>query len=274
MVQVGRSSNDLSYEVLDDLALAAVRNRGDPISLLRNYRANRLGPLIELLALSRSVVLPLDVLPSCVILQALMRALSDVHVNQGRHSINEETRIGFVLTKRDPNAEDQTNWVSFCRKAQEAAELALPKSFAQGLVGAMREIEENVHLHSERSFDGVVGYRGTRLEFEFVVADSGIGILSSLKKSPEYAQLTDAGTAIRLALTDGQSRLICENPGRGYGFHDLFVGLANLNGDLRFRSGDHALTIDGTSPTLVEARLSQKVETRGFLVNVVCSKLR
>jgi hypothetical protein len=32
---------------------------------------------------------------------------------------------------------------------------------------------------------------------------------------------------------------------RGNGFRPLFQGLANLNGTLRFRSGDQALTMDG-----------------------------
>jgi anti-sigma regulatory factor (Ser/Thr protein kinase) len=167
-------------------------------------------------------------------------------------------------------SDDQTHWVAFCRKAQEAAELSLPKPIAQGLIGAMREIEENVHLHSERSQDGIVGYRGTEQEFEFVIADSGIGILNSLRTSPDYAHLSDAGSAIKTALSDGESRLRYASPGRGFGFRDLFVGLANLNGELRFRSGDHALTIDGTSPSLITARLSQKVEIPGFLAGVVC----
>jgi len=262
--------DELSFDFLDDLALAAVRRRVNPAIHLRVRRANRIGPLIELLALSRSVMLPFDELPLCTIRQALARALSATRVESGQHCIEEGKRVGFVLTGRDALADDQAHWIVFCRRAQEAAELSLPKPIAQGLIGAMREIEENVHLHSERSFDGVVGYRGTGTEFEFVVADNGVGILDSLRKSPDYEHLGDSGSAIKTALTDGQSRLRHLNPDRGYGFHDLFVGLANLNGELRFRSGDHALTIDGTSPSLMSARLSQKVKMSGFLTSVVC----
>jgi hypothetical protein len=267
---MGSIGYDLTFEILDDLALAAVRNRGDPVNHLRAYRVNRLGPLLELLALSRSAILPLDVLPTCAARQTMARALGIRQVSSGEHSIGQETRVGFILTNRDPHADDQTHWVAFCRKAQEVAELSLPKSVAQGMVGAMREIEENIHVHSERSFDGVVGYRGTGNEFEFAVADSGIGLLNSLKKSSDYAQLADSGSAIKIALADGHSRLRHLNPGRGYGFHDLFVGLANLNGELRFRSGDHALVINGASPSLMTARLSQKVDIGGFLVSIVC----
>ena len=39
------------------------------------------------------------------------------------------------------------------------------------------------------------------------------------------------------------------DPERGRGFDDLFRGLANHNGLLRFRSGDAALVIDGQSPS-------------------------
>jgi hypothetical protein len=45
---------------------------------------------------------------------------------------------------------------------------------------------------------------------EFVVADRGIGVLSSLKQNPEYADLSDAGAALQLAITDGVSRFPSE----------------------------------------------------------------
>jgi hypothetical protein len=203
-----------------------------------------------------------------------MRVIGTQKVSHGVHIDSHTTRTGFVLTNRSPRDSDQSSWLLFCRKAQEAAELSLPKGVAQGLIGAMREIEENIHLHSERPHDGVVGYRGTANEFEFIVADNGIGILDSLRKSARYSNLSDTGRAIQTALADGQSRLLEDNPGRGYGFHDLFVGLANLNGELRFRSGDYALTIDGTSPTLISARLSQKSSIQGFIANVVCRNFK
>lgn len=267
------ANNELTYEFLDDLALAAARGRGNPEAHLRSRQARRIGPLLELLALHRSATLPMEALPRSETGQVLARATSVTQSGQGHH-VSGATHVGFVLTNRNPEAEDQARWIAFCRKAQEAAELSLPKPVAQGLIGAMREIEENVHLHSDRAFDGIVGYRGTAADFEFAVADGGIGLLNSLRKSPDYAQVSDAGSAIKTALADGQSRLLHTNSARGYGFHDLFVGLANLNGELRFRSGDHALTIDGTSPSLVTARLSQKAEISGFLASVVCNLRR
>jgi hypothetical protein len=71
------------------------------------------------------------------------------------------------------------------------------------------------------------------------------------------------------ALQDGNSRYGVA-AGRGMGFRPLFIALANLNGTLRFRSGDHALTIDGHSPTLIMAKLAQKPHIRGLIASVSC----
>jgi hypothetical protein len=43
-----------------------------------------------------------------------------------------------------------------------------------------------------------------------------------------------------------------------------------LQGSLRFRSGDHALLIDGTSPDLATAQLAQKPLIDGFLASIRC----
>ncbi len=260
----------LSFEFLDDLALASVRGRADPHSYLKSQRVGRIGPLLELISLHRAETLPFDALPTCKIGNVLSAALNIDSPAYGSHIKDTDNCVGFVATNRDPHASDQVQWAAFCQKAQQAAEMSLPKSVSQALIGAMREIEDNVHIHSESSYNGIVGYRGTLEEFEFAVIDSGIGVLESLRRSPDYQHLKDSGTALKVALQNGQSRLRYQDDGRGYGFHDLFVSLANLNGELRFRSGDHSLTIDGTAPKIVLAQLSQKVQIPGFLVNIVC----
>lgn len=260
----------LSFDFLDDLALASVRGYADLYLHLKARRIGRIGPLLELISLHRANVLPFDAVSPCEVKDALSLALTPKHSAQGSHIEKTNAHVGFVVTIRDPRASEQVKWTAFCRKAQKAGELSLPKSVAQALVGAMREIEDNVHIHSKRSHDGIVGYRGTPEEFEFAIMDSGIGVLESLRRSPDYQDLTDSGTALKIALEDGQSRLCYQDSARGYGFHGLFVGMANLNGELRCRSGNHALTIEGVSPSLVTARLSQKIRIPGFLVNVVC----
>ena len=57
---------------------------------------------------------------------------------------------------------------------------------------------------------------------------------------------------------NGVSRFGAQS-GRGTGFRPIFVGLANLAGMLRFRSGDHALVIDGQKIGDMSAVTAQKV---------------
>ena len=266
-------TSELCFDFLDDLALASERGRVNPYSHLKVRHTSRIGPLLELVSLARAGVLPLNALSNCKVKEALSRAFLPNLLGKGAYVKTGNFKIGFIVTNRDPNVGEQAQWIAFCRRAQEAAEMSLPKPIAQGLIGAMREIEENIHIHSERAHDGIVGFRGTPGEFEFTIVDSGVGVLESLRSSPEYQHLNDSGIAIKTAITDGESSLRHLELGRGYGFRDLFVGLANLNSNLRFRSGNHALTIDGATPTVITSRLSQKVEITGFLVNILCCKL-
>jgi hypothetical protein len=112
-------------------------------------------------------------------------------------------------------------------------------------------------------------FRAGLRRFEFIVADQGIGVLDSLRSSVEYAALNDSGEALSLTPTDGVSRFGSGST-RGLGFRPLFIGLANLKGALRFRSGDHALLIDGRNPSLITARLAEKPTIKGFLASIVC----
>jgi anti-sigma regulatory factor (Ser/Thr protein kinase) len=155
--------------------------------------------------------------------------------------------------------------------AQKAAVAGgFPKKIAGWLVGGIVEMQTNIYEHSEAPQSGLVAFRAGRGVFEFVVADHGIGVLESLRSAPAHFGLTDHGAALELALTDGCSRH-GDGIGRGMGFRPLFVGLANLQSKLRFRSGDHALTINGDHPSLMTARLAQKPYGRGLFISVRCT---
>ena len=261
----------LDFALLDDVSLAVQRKDFDASAILQRLEIERIGPLVELLILSRNpsrTSLSLVPLPSTKLLSFLRKAIRS-ECSFGRCSNDE--KAGFILTTRNPRADDPVMWTAFCLSAQQGAiDSGLAQEQAKGLVGAMREIEENIHLHSQRTHDGLVAYRATRDEFEFVVADSGIGALASLRQSPDYEHVTDPGIAIQVALKDGESRLKYKSEGHGYGFRQLFVGLANLNASLRFRSDDHSLTINGDSPVLMAMHLGQTSRLQGFFVNVVC----
>ena len=98
-------------------------------------------------------------------------------------------------------------------------------------------------------------------------------VLRSLRRNAAYAGLQDEGKALEAAMTDGVSRY-GPNNNRGYGFRPIFTGLANLHGELRFRSGDHAITMDGTSPALTTSRISQKAPLDGFFASVRCHAMQ
>jgi hypothetical protein len=264
----------LNFDYLDDVLLAASRKGIDASPYFDGTLISRIGPLAELLMQERTKPTGFDALAQCAAVSAIRASLESRAPESGSHVTAEQGRIraGFVTTHRDPNAADESRWLSFCLRAQTAAEsTGIHKSTARGLIGALREIESNVHEHSGRSHDGIVGYRATEKDFEFVIADSGAGTLAALRRNPKYTELADAGRALELALTDGVSSF-GDDSGRGYGFRDLFVGLANLSGELRFRSGDHALTIDGTGPSLLSRRLIQKSELQGFVASIVCHR--
>jgi len=265
---------DLTFDFVEDLARASLINKIDAAPHLRRCRAGRIGPLLELLSFHRAGLLPMGELGSNSILHTLKQTLSPARAGCAVLANGSVDQLGFIVTNRDVTSENQAeadiHWVYFCTKAQEAAELSMPRRTARGLIAAMMELEDNIHLHSQRWHDGVVGFRGTAADFEFVVADSGIGILQSLRASPAYQHLVGAGEAIQVALQDGNSRLNHEMPGHGYGFRDLFVGLANLNGYLRFRSDDHAFVIDGMSPSLMQGKLWQQARLQGLVASVVC----
>ena len=185
--------------------------------------------------------------------------------------LDDLQRSGFMRTVFDPTrSDDDISRTQFLLAARRAAEASgLPKSSALSMAAALRELESNIIEHSENSGTGLLAFQSTTNEFEFVAADNGVGVLTTLRNAPEYSQLRDHGRALQLALQDGVSRH-GHDPIHGNGFRDLFLGLSSLNADLRFRSGDHALTVSGWHPDLKSARLEQKSPFVGFLAAVRC----
>ena len=150
-----------------------------------------------------------------------------------------------------------------------AVSAGFSRTIAAQLVGSIGEMQSNIYEHSQAPQTGIIAFRGRSGAFEFVVCDSGIGVLKSLTTCSEFQGISDHGQALQLTLSDGVSRY-GRNSGRGLGFQPLFTGLANLNGALRFRSGDYALTIEGKDPQSLPARLWQKPKVQGFFASVTC----
>lgn len=262
----------LTFDVVEDLVGA--HSRGRLASARRVYYApTEVCPLIELMMEGNEdrvgPLLQAGWLDSLTQLDLRLALASQQNIwldgSKGR---------GFMRTVFDPRVEDddlQRN--RFLIAARSAAEsVGFVKSVAQSLAAAMREMESNIHEHSGAAGTGILAFQARPSLFEFVAADSGDGVLATLREDEEFADLTDHGLAMHAALQENVSRY-GRNSGHGNGFRDLFLGLAHLNADLRFRSGDHALLISGPHPELKTARLAQKNPYKGFLAAVRCQPM-
>lgn len=134
---------------------------------------------------------------------------------------------------------------------------------------ATKELHSNVYEHSERSRSGIVAFAVHQDMAEFIVADSGIGVLASLRSNSAHAALDKDGEALRLALQPGVSRYAGE-PMRGHGFDLMFTGLLYRNSRLRFRSGAAAVTIDGCTEGNPVPVIRERPAMQGFLIAVEC----
>lgn len=256
------------FRSLDDVAFVAERGRLDQ-QVPPGRKAQDIGPILELSQLFEGRPLTSPGFTRWLDLDGLWPFVKQFEDGNRMWTCPRTRRIGFLrTTSKFPD--DEAIWIDFCLTVQRAAESAnFSKSLASQLTAALRELHSNIYEHSQAHKTGLVAFQACQGRFEFLVADGGVGILNSLRACPDYARLSDHGEALRLALTQRVSR---HGPdcGRGYGFQPIFVGLANLHGTLRFRSGDHALLIDARSPSLVSARVAQKPTLQGFLVSVTC----
>jgi len=260
----------LTFAALDGLAFAAERGR---LSVGRelHFAAGALGPLIEWNGLSGAGLLPFPDMTPWLSLNGAAALIVAMRGGQRQWICPTTRAAGFFRTPANWS-EDDTKWVGFGLAVQRAATAAgFHHQIAGQFVGAIEEMVSNVYEHSGAPSTGTVVFRAGSDGFEFVVADDGIGVLKSLRSCADYRTVTDHGAALRLALRDGVSRF---GPAakRGNGFRPIFVGLANLSGSLRFRSGDHALVIDGQRIDEMSAMTAQKPRFNGFLASVSCRR--
>ena len=262
------SRRQLLFSDVDGLAFAAVRGKLDPRKLRVAFKPQCLGPLLELLHLSAGgrVPAPDNWLSSSGTAAMMMTMAQDAE----GWTAPGDGHAGFIRAVRR-GADGDNRLTGFLMKAKRAGRdvSGLPASVAGQLVAAMEELENNIHEHAGAPETGIVAYQAEPGAFEFVVADRGIGVRRSLGRCEAYAALQDEGRALEAALTDGVSR---HGPGsnHGHGFRPIFTGLMNLHGELRFRSGDHAVTMNGASPTSATSKIAQKAPIDGFFGSVRC----
>lgn len=261
----------LKFSAIDELGFAAAAGQLVPKNLPARYVVTQLGPLLELLCLVGGGRLPSEIVQGWLVPNGAERMLAALQGNRERW-MSKDGRLGFIRARRTGPSAD-TYLTAFLMDVQRAARdvAQLPGTTPGQLAAAMEEMENNIHEHSNASETGILVFRAVPGIFEFVAADRGMGIRDSLRSCPAFSAITDHGKALEAALTDGTSRFGI-NAGRGHGFRPIFLGLMNLYGSLRFRSGDHALIMDGTTPDLSTAQLAQKPAIDGFFASVMCRK--
>jgi hypothetical protein len=254
------AAEPLTFELLDDLMLAREHGR---LPALAVTAAESIGPVIAFIAAGRALK-GIACAPS-----PIARAIAAAG-RTGKPSYALDRTIGAAPARRRLYRGEDSYREAFLFALRQAMVAAgWPKEFAWGMAGALGEMESNIHEHSAAVHTGILAYRVTRAEVEWVASDTGIGVLKGFQDGA-YPLLRDSAEALKLALTDGCSRLGIA--GHGNGFRPLFRALSARHGRLRFRSDDQLLTIAGDSPALSRARLHQRARVPGFSVNVVCAR--
>ncbi len=253
--------HELSFDLANDIALALAGGMDFATADLQ-VNACDLGPLAELhhagIAFGQHTWLK----PGRH--GELLRAMAT-----GKKWFSASSMQGFV-TMSEILAQ-YCDWTDFAMRGRKAAVAAgFAPDMAGQLFGAIGELRGNIEEHSEHAGTGYIAYDATPGHFEFVVADSGIGALKSLRTHPHYIFVTDAGTALNLALTEGVSRHY-DDKGRGKGFRPIFIGLANASEHVRFCSGDHTREFKRTPERRVIAETRQKAALPGFFCSVRCA---
>ena len=256
------------FAAADDILQEAVSQRLERHSPIIIEKSGRVGPVVELtLASLRFADQYRSVDVQGEFASNLRRALQS---GQPFGSGYQDVVGAFPLGAENPIVVASALWDQWVLHAENIAKSkGLNDELVASLVGAMVEIQDNVYEHSGAPQTGLVVYAVTPNSFEFVVADRGVGVLQTLRQNPHYADIADAGAALREVIRDGVSRFPAET-GRGQGFNQLFRALVGHNAELRFRSGDHALTMRPTSDALHgETVLAQVAPLNGFTVSVI-----
>ncbi len=254
------------FAVTDDILREALQERLANLGTIVIEKSGRIGPIVELTLASlefenqyKSV--RIDSVFSTNLLRALQTGLP--------FGGNYQDVMGvFPLGEENPITAN-TSWNQWALHAQNIAKSkGLNIQLVKSLIGALIELQDNVYEHSGAPQTGLVAYAVTKNSFEFVVADRGLGVLRTLRRNPRYIDTPDSGAALQEVIKEGVSRFPSET-GRGQGFNQLFRALVGCNAELRFRSGDHALTMQPTPDALHgKTILAQVPAFSGFVISI------
>ena len=272
MVNPGKQCHDVigDFAGADDLLWAAQSGKLTQMGGVCVARSGRIGPLVEMLMARQSMPLAFTTVKfEAPFASTIARAISAGRI--GGTAFRSRAGV-FPLRCYADEGDGADRWALWRSRAEQAAiAVGFPRPLAAGIIGAMGELRENVFRHSRNADSGLAAYAATVDGFEIVISDAGIGVLESLHEHPDYADLADSGAALKVAVEDGNSRL-GRASGNGFGMGQMFRALTNHDGDLRFRSEDHALIVRGHSPSLQgSVELAHKARLGGLTVTVRCA---
>ncbi len=164
-------------------------------------------------------------------------------------------------------------WECFSKRFElSLKENGFSTELARALARAAREMAENVWNHSgdtdETPAPGAIAYYVEDKVMAYAVADVGRGILRSLQSEGKGDDLSSAREALGAAIQQHRTRRVGFTEGDG--FNQVFRSLADLNGVLRFRTGDAALHVIGTAEQRnFDYRPSPTMS--GFQLSIHCS---
>lgn len=256
------------FSDVDDLLREAAhgRLRGHGSIVIEN--SGRIGPLIELFAGAQQF--PSEY-KSISFAGAFASKASEAWATGQPFGGGYNDQAGaFPLPLENPIETRDPAWEQWLLHAETTAKKrGLPSGAVASLVAALVEMQDNVYQHSGAAQTGLVAYAVTDQSFEFVVADRGMGVLETLRQNPDYAHLPDAGAALTEAIRPGVSRFPVAS-GRGQGFVQLCRSMVTHRAELRFRSGDHALTLCPTDdPLNGHQRLSHTSALSGTMISAI-----
>jgi hypothetical protein len=171
----------------------------------------------------------------------------------------------------------ELDWALFLQRFERALRVhgGFEKKLATGLSGALAEMAGNVVEHAvpqgRPPAPAIVGFHVEKDVVTYAVADLGRGVLASLRENPLWSHVRTPREALDAAVLQYATRR--QNMRRGEGFRQVVRALADLQGHLRFRSGDAALIIDGRGQGR-EARQRRSPQMDGFQLAVRCSLQR
>jgi hypothetical protein len=260
-----------SFRPLDSSALAVEHGVSMLKAGLRTDDVNALGPIFELAVLAHSSA----AWSSCaktITPPSLIKQLRSARREKLRTftSNTDGVQLGFMCLKTINADAFRPALLEYDTVARRAMRFRRDVGKTAGMIcGAIGEMLDNIFEHSQLPDTGMVGFLGTADYLDVCVADAGIGVLTSLKMNPAYAYLPDAGAALALAIKDGTSRYPTSagGEGRGHGFSTLFRGLNTLDAEVRLRSGNYALEIEGKGMRSRSPSISEKAHLQGFVVS-------